>query len=186
MSQAPVAFLLVGVLATACATSQPQDAARDFYRDYAEACADHKEDRARERIAVHREVPCPDPEDMPPAELPSVILVAQRGELEAYRDDKWHIVGGFELDSPQAVLRHLRYAIKARDAARIARLLAQNADAQDIQTWLQSPRANEIYAGLAMQPDPRIEIQDNTASCAVAGHTLTLEYDKTWTIRALP
>ena len=177
-------FLIIGLCLSACATTDPQVAARDLYRDYYHACQKSKDSTAGVMIARDRVEPCPDFLDAPR----DVVLVARRDAVTLWKDASWHLDHeAFSPESPQFALKKLKYAIFYGNLDQLSQLFALDPENPSLRRWIQGSIANEIYAGLAMTPSPRMTVQKGSVSCEIAGHLLQLKYvDHAWVLTALP
>ncbi|MBR4985669.1 MAG: hypothetical protein IKY83_08015, partial [Proteobacteria bacterium] len=177
-------FLVLALALTTVACGTSGKNAQKVYESYAIACQKGNTDKAAARLAdPDTPAPCPDPETADA--LPSDSELFMRADIGSGQliseNNKWRVLMPveFEPGTPYLFYYALKTALKTKDAERLASLVraqdARNWPIKDIQAWLDSAEANDLYAALSAAPAPWFELDGTTATCEAGGRHLTFE-----------
>ena len=165
---------MCSLFCSACATSSSQAAAEATYKGFVKACARHSQDAYEYLLNPEQYLaPCPD-EGAYPAKIKADI-VATSPHLDAVKSsDGWQFYAGSFLDpgSVKASLLRLKYAILHRDVSALSKLIAGKTDETQLQAWVNSAEAADIYAAIAAHPRLFFVLRGDVAECEVSGRIL--------------
>ena len=182
-----ITFLLALGCVASCA-STPQSGARQVYSDYLGACARGDEEGARAQLLHPKDPidPCPDsPEaidQLKSSQNAPMTIVAQNSSAQFVQSgDSFKIEPGDAL-SPAFIrnqLKMLKYAIKNADVEKLSELIAERTrpPSDALAQWIESSRAQAIYAAIAVNPDAWFQIDGSHALCQVSGIVLNFEVE---------
>ncbi|MBQ9395606.1 MAG: hypothetical protein IJU23_08845 [Proteobacteria bacterium] len=168
-----VLFLALSGLLSACATTS-QSSAEATYKGFVKACARHSEDAySYLRHPDKHLAPCPDEGDYPAKIKADIIATSPRLDI-VKSSDGWQFYTGSYLD-PDSVkfsLLKLKYAILNRDVAQLATVIEEPLDETELENWVNSADAADIYAAIAAHPMPFFALMGDVAECEVSGRIL--------------
>ena len=166
---------------TACASSSPIQSAERTFSDYQKACAKNNPEKAAQYLLRPNSRLNPCPENPPDAAITAELTAERKSTRLATQDGHWKIYPDERLtpNSPQLLLYQLKYALKDQDVDRLQMLLppSDQHSRDELNTWIQSSKANELYAAIAAHPNPWFQLDDNHAICEVAGITIHFQVE---------
>ncbi|MBQ9818476.1 MAG: hypothetical protein IJM59_13565 [Proteobacteria bacterium] len=176
------ALLMISLaMMTSCASYSPIQSAERTFSDYQKACAKNNPEKAAQYLLRpnSRLNPCPD--NFPDAAITAELTADRHNTRLSTQDGKWKIYLDERLtpNSPQLLLYQLKYALKNQDVDRLISLIPPSSrhSRDDLNTWIKSSKANELYAAIAAHPNPWFQLENDHAICEVAGITIHFQVE---------
>lgn len=163
----------------ACATSSAQQKADKTLNSFVESCSEQDDEDARKYLlnADNRIAVCPT--ELPQHAVKTDILAIRSNSQFIKTQHGWKLNPGdsFSTDSPQLRLKQLKYALLHQDLQKLNKLIVSKTAPNNLDEWIQSSQANEIYAAIALQSNPWFVVEGKTAVCNVSGIQLQFEWN---------